>query len=302
MSSSIVYIFILSLIISSFEVNAQKKAFDQAAENKKRLAFENTLDSLFLKEKFERIIDLCNRQHPDYLQPACDFNLIGTYYFLGDSAACWKLLNKEIAEYSKGDADAYALSNLLSKDYTSYRKFLQNSTAKNYILSKIDSIYLTEPVSDKENGIKLLHLLIEDQWVRNTSSLYDHFKPERRHLLPSQMDSTQAIQAQRDHSTSVFNFYRTRNKVFSKAEVGRIYYWQLSLFFHEWDLARRNFYHELVKQGVENGILSIENQANFEVGTEYIIMGVDDFFKHREEIQEKYRKKYSLPNYRIRLM
>ena len=74
------------------------------------------------------------------------------------------------------------------------------------------------------------------------------------------------------------------------------------LFFHEWDLTRRSFYHELVKQGVKDGALNIEDQMNFEIGTEFIKMGVEDFFSHRAEIQEAYRKKYSLPNFRIRLM
>lgn len=76
----------------------------------------------------------------------------------------------------------------------------------------------------------------------------------------------------------------------------------MMLFFHEWDLKSREFYYELVRQGVKNGALKIEDQMNFEVGTIFIVMGVDEFFKHREEIQEEYRKKYSLPNFRIRLM
>lgn len=294
----LILIFISSLLITSFESRGQEKAFDPSTD-KERIAFENTLDSLFLEHNFKLIIELCHQPHPQYLNPACTFNLIGTYYFSGDSVACWRLLNKEMAAYK---ADAYSLENLLSKDYTSYKKFLINSTAKNYILSHIDSVYMTEPVSDKENGMELLHLLIEDQWVRYTSSLYDHFKPERRHLLPGHMDSVQAIQAQRDHATRVFNFYKARNKVFSKAEAGRIYYWQLMLFFHEWDLSRRSFYYELVKQGVKDGALNIENQMNFEIGTEFIKMGAKEFGLHREEIQNEYRKKYSLPDFRIRLM
>lgn len=299
----LISIFLLSLVIASFASGGQDKAYDQPAADKERIAFENTLDSLFLENNFKLIIDLCNQPHPDYLQSACTCNLIGTYYFAGDSVACWQLLNVEIARIkSYADADAYSLNNLLGKDYTSYRKFLINSTAKSYILGHIDSLYRTEPVSDEESGMKLLHLLVEDQWARNTSSLYDHFKPERRHLLPSPMDSAQAIRAQRDHCTKVFSFYKAHNKVFSRAEAGRIYYWQLMLFFHEWDLTRRSFYHELVKQGVKDGALNLEDQMNFEIGTLYIKMGTEDFFKHRAEIQEEYRKKYSLPNFRIRLM
>ena len=284
----------------STESSGQEKAFDQAAE---RVTFENRLDSLFIENNYKFIIDLCKQPHADYLQSACTYNLIGTYYFLGDSVACWKLLNKEITRIqSNADADAYSLDNLLDKDYTAYKKFLLNSTAKNYILCHIDSFYMTEPISDKEHGMKLLHLLIEDHWVRRTSSLYDHFKPERRHLLSSRMDSVQAIQAQRDHATRVFDFYKTQSKVFSKGEVGRIYYWQLLLFFHEQDLTRRSFYHELVKQGVKDGAFNIENQMNFEIGTEYKKMGPNEFSLQREKIQEEYRKKYSLPNFRIRLM
>jgi len=297
---NIIILFIVIFFIPSFETFGQEEDWEVA--RREGVKFSNTLDSLFLENKYEQITEICN-QPSRIFNSVCTFNLIGTYYFLGDSLKSWELLNKVIADYSDGDSDAYTLNNLLSKDYTAYKKFLINSTAKNYIVSHIDSFYMTEPVSDKQSGIILLHLLIEDQWVRNTSSLYDHFKPERRFLLPSKMDSMQAIQAQRDHSTKVFNFYKKQNKVFSKAEVGRIYYWQLLLFFHEWDLTRREFYHELVKQGVKVGALTLEDQANFEAGTEYIIMGSKEYFNHVQEITNQLIKKYSLPsNFRIRLI
>jgi len=299
----IIAIFLLAFIGVPFGSCGQEKALDQVAADKERLAFENTLDSLFLANNFTEIIDRCSQPHSDYLNRACTFNLIGAYYFSGDSATCRRLLNKEIATIrSYADADAYSLEGLLHSDYAAYKKFLINSTVKNYILDLIDSTYMAGHFSDKKNGMELLHLLIEDQWIRNTSSLYDHLKPEKRHLLPARMDSTQAMQAQYDHCVKVFNFYKARNKVFSMAEVGRIYYWQLMLFFHDQDLSRRSFYHELVKQGVKDGVLDIENQMNFEAGTELIKMGIEDFFLHREEIQEALRKKYSRPGFRIRLM
>ena len=90
--------------------------------------------------------------------------------------------------------------------------------------------------------------------------------------------------------------------MFSKGEVGVMYYWQLMLFFHEQDLTRREFYHEIVQQGVGNGTLKIEDLMNFEVGTRYFQLGVVEFFKQRDAIQEEYRKKYSKPTFRIRLM
>ena len=130
------------------------------------------------------------------------------------------------------------------------------------------------------------------------SSLYDHFKPDRKHLLPGKIDSTDAIKAQRDHCTKVFNFYQKQNKFFSKTEVGIIYFRQLLLFYHERDLERRTFYHRLVKEAVASGILKIEHQMNFEISSEFIEMGAKEYAKHRLEIQERYRKKYSKPEYR----
>src|SRR5690606_26194321 len=168
----------LNFFIASVESFGQEEAWEIA--RREQAEFANTLDSLFLENEYHQIIDIC--VHPgEGINPACTYNLIGVYYFLGDSAKSWELLNKEMTDYK---SDAYSLDNLLSKDYAAYRKFLVNSTAKAYILARMDSFYRTEPVSDKENGLELLHLLIEDQWVRRTSSLYDHFKPERRHLLP----------------------------------------------------------------------------------------------------------------------
>lgn len=293
-------LFLIILILANFEYFGQEAKLSYEDINKEKVIFTNMLDSLFVENRFNKIVEICNQEHPEYFGRICTYNLIGTYYFLGDSVESWRLLNKEIREY---DSDAYSLDNLLRVDYTSFKKFMIFSTAKNYVMNYIDSFYLTSPVSNKENGIELLHLLLDDQWIRHTSSLYDYFKSERRHLLPSKMDSTQAILAQLDQCTTVFNFYKKHNKIFSKEEVGRIYYMQMMLFFHEWDLERRKFYHEIIIKAVGNGVLEMEDRANFEAGTEYIILGVDEFFKQRAELEESYKKKYSLPdNYRIRLM
>ena len=294
-------IFIVSIGFTIFTSFGQEG--NSAVKGVSKIDFLNTLDSLFHEDELTPIITICNGSQPDYLIPICNSNLIAVYYFLGDSVKSWNLLDREIKP-AKGYPDAYSLAeDILTRDQASFKKFLRASTAKDYILRYIDSFYMTELVYDKKNGLELLHLLVEDQWVRNTSSLYDYFKAERKYLLSSLMDSMQAIQAQRDHSTKVFNFYKNKNKVFARAEVGRIYYWQLMLFFHDWDLERRKFYHQLVIDGVESGALKMEDRANFEAGTEYILLGVDEFFKQRATIEESYKIKYSLPEtYRIRLM
>ncbi len=262
----------------------------------------NTLDSLFLKKEYKQIIDICN-QPDNSSSSACSYNLIGAHYFSGDSLEAWNLLDKEIAKHKAyPDADAYSLGNLLAEDYTGYWKFLRESTAKDYIFSLIDSLYGVETVLKKRDGLELLHLLIEDQWVRNTSSLYYKYKPERKFLLPSDMDSIQAIGAQDDHRAKVFNFYKSKKKIFSEMEVGRAYYSQMMLLFHETDLKRREYYHELLLDAVKNGAFEMKDRANFEAGTEYWTLGVDEFFKQRAELEANYKKKYSLPDdYRIRL-
>lgn len=296
-------VFIFNMILF-FLPGAKGQSVDYEAIKRENIKFSNTIDSLFLEHKYQLIIDLCNRPHPDYLNTTCTYNLIGTYYFLGDSVNAWGLLNKEIDRLKgSADANAYSLDNIFSTgDFTSFKKFQIKSTVQKYVLKIIDTFYMTEAISDKENGLELLHLLLEDQWIRRTSSLYDKLFPERRFPLPSQMDSAQALQIIKDHCSKVFEFYKERKRVFSKAEVGQIYYWQLMLFFHEQDLIRREFYHSLVMQGVKAGALKIEDQMNFEIGTHYIELGIDEFFKQREAIQAQYRKKYSKPDFRIRLM
>lgn len=295
---------LILLCVLFFLPAAKGQGVDYEVARKEKVKFSNILDSLFLEKNYALIIDLCSGPQPDYLSSICTCNLIGTYYFMGDSVKSWELLNKEINKLKAiNDINAYSLDNVFSTgDYTSFKKFQINSTVKNYFLKIIDSFYKTEMVSDKENGIELLHLLLEDQWIRRTSSLYDKLFPERRFPLPNQMDSTQALQILNNHCTKVFKFYKEHNKVFSTAEVGKMYYWQLMLFFHEQDLIRREFYHELIKQGVKDGSLKMENQMNFEIGTRYIQLGIDEFFKQRELIQEEYRAKYSKPDFRIRLM
>lgn len=293
-----ILLFLILNIFACARSIAQEKGVAQSTADQERIHAINTLDSLCLKVKYQEIINFCN-ESKYHSSSICTYNLIGAYYLLGDSSIAWSLLDKEINRITSNQSNSpYALGVLLGEDYSSYKKFLMTSTAKSYIVSIMDSLYMMESYTEKESGKELLHLLIEDQWVRKMSSLYDHFKPDRKYLLPSNIDSTDAIKAQRDHSTEVFNFYQKQNKLFSKTEVGRIYYWQLLLFFHERDLERRTFYHRLVKEAVASGILKIEHQMNFEISSEFIEMGAKEYAKHRLEIQERYRKKYSKPEYR----
>lgn len=294
---------LLLLIINIFVFThtvAQEKDATQSSADKKYIHVINTLDSLFLKGEYKAIISFCDESKYE-LNSVCRYNLIGAYYFSDDSAGAWRLLNNEITRITSNNSSAHSLDILLSGDYSGYKKFLLASTAKKYIMGIVDSIYMLEPVTEKESGRELLHLLIEDQWVRKMSSLYDHFKPDRKHLLPSKIDSMDAIMAQRDHCTKVFDFYQKQNKLFSKTEVGVIYYLQLLLFIHEWDMTRRDFYHKLLKEGVTSGAFKIEAQMNFEMSTQFIEMGALEFSKHRDEIQEEYRKKYSKPEYRYHI-
>ena len=298
------YKILLFIIINSFACArsiAQKNNNTPPTVDTARLHVINTLDSLFLKGEYQRIINFCNESQYRF-NSFCRYNLIGAYYFSGDSSAAWRLLNKEITRISSDQSSSsYSLVHLLSNDFSSYKKFLITSTAKSYIISIMDSLYVMEPVTKKESGKELLHLYIEDQWVRKISSLYDWSKPGRKYLLPSELDSIDAIKAQRDHSTKVFNFYQKQNKFFSKTEVGIIYYWQLLLFAHEEDLGRRSFYHRLVKEAVASGVIKIEHQMNFEIRSEIIEMGIKEYVKRRLEIQDAYRKKYSKPDYRYRI-
>lgn len=292
---------LLFLILSIFAYArsiAQEKGVAQSTADQERIHAINTLDSLCLKVKYEEIINFCN-ESKYHSSSICTYNLIGAYYLLGDSSIAWSLLDKEINRITSNQSNSpYALGVLLSIDYSSYKKFLMTSSAKSYIVSIMDLLYVMEPITEKERGKELMHLLIEDQWVRKMSSLYDHFKPDRKYLLPPSIDSMDAIKAQRDHCTEVFDFYQKQNKLFSKTEVGRIYYQQLLLFFHEWNMTRRDFYHKLLKEGVTSGAFKIEAQMNFEMSTQFIEMGALEFSKHRDEIQEEYRKKYSKPGYR----
>ncbi|MBW7913830.1 MAG: hypothetical protein H3C54_09090 [Taibaiella sp.] len=291
-------LFLILNIFACARSIAQEKGVAQSIADKERIQAINTLDSLCLKDKYQEIINFCD-ESKYHLSSVCTYNLIGAYYLLGDSATAWRLLDKEINGITSNSSNSpYALDVLLGEDYSSYKKFLLISSAKNYIINTIDSLYVMEPITEKESGKELMHLLIEDQWIRKMSSLYDHFKPGRKHLLPGKIDSMDAIKAQRDHCTKVFDFYQKQNKLFSKTEVGRIYYRQLFLFFHEWDMTRRDFYHKLLKEGVTSGAFKIEALMNFEMSTQFIEMGALEFSKHRDEIQEEYRKKYSKPGYR----
>lgn len=295
-----VTVFILNIILSISLCFAQE---EWEIERSEKVRFSNTLDSLFLQNEYQQIIDLCNQQHPHYLNTTCTYNLIGAYYFLGDSVNCWKILNSEVDRIkSYPDANAHSLSIILnSGHFTSFKKFLILSSVKSYMLNLIDSFYMTESVTDKRSGLELLHLLIEDQWVRLTSSIYDKLNPERKFPLPIIIDSMQAIQAQREHCTKVFHFYKKHNKVFSKEEVGEICSRQKLLFFHEWDTNRRIFYYKILKQAVDNGVLKLEDQMNFEAANTYIQLGSEKYFKQLEVTQNSLRKKYSKPNYRIQL-
>ena len=165
-----ILLFLILNIFACAQSIAQEKGVAQSIADKERINAINTLDSLCLKDKYQEIINFCSESNY-HLNSVCTYNLIGAHYFLGDSIIAWSLLDKEINRITSNSSNSpYALHLLLGEDYSSYKKFLMTSSAKSYIVSIMDSLYMMESITEKESGKELMHLLIEDQWVRKTPS------------------------------------------------------------------------------------------------------------------------------------
>lgn len=127
-----ILLFLILNIFACAQSIAQEKGVAQSTADKERLHAINTLDSLCLKDKYQEIINFCN-ESKYHLSSVCRYNLIGAYYLLGDSSIAWSLLDKEINRITSNPGNSsYALDVLLGEDYSSYKKFLLISSAKNY--------------------------------------------------------------------------------------------------------------------------------------------------------------------------
>lgn len=289
-----IFFFICVLLCSSI-LSAQ--TFDEREQSK--LQFTNYLDSLNSKDRFDLIIDTCTKELPNYLSAIQQFNLIGAYYYLGDTFKARELMNEALVQQG---IEARSALNILSIDYAVYKRYLLENKMKDVILDYMNDKFKCEDHSEELLGLELMHLYVHDQWLRYSSDVYNKLKTGRTYLHRTGMDSTVFMYLQELHTDTVFSFYRKTERLFSQKEIGTLAFVQSALLFHEWNLERRDYYHTLVKNAVMNGDFSEELLMNFEAGTQYIILGIEEYFKRREEIQNELRIRYNKPDYHIRLL
>lgn len=98
-------------------------------------------------------------------------------------------------------------------------------------------------------------------------------------------------------TTDIFEFYTRTGKFFSENEVGSVYYFQFLFLLHEGNLKRREFYLDLIKKAVKEGVFPLRREIEFQIGTELIQKDLPMIPSVPSEILEKYRKIYNLPEY-----
>lgn len=289
---------ILMMLILLGKLPAQETKTAKSQPNKELVLqkeFINKIDSLFVHRQYTAIIEECNKEQPYYNQnnqKTADYNLIATYYFMGDKEKSFTLLENKIKSYTT----VFSMIDILMGDYTGYRQFTEVPEIKRYLMNTIYQKLEEENITDTKNATILLKLILDDQLTRHMSKSHTKVASQTRFPYEHLLDDSTIRYKKRQTRKDVLDFYKKTGKIFSKEDVGSIYIYQLALFFHEDDLERREFYLGLIQEGVKNEIFSLRQEINFQIATEMVERGNISKYPP-SEIIEKYRKQYNMPNY-----
>lgn len=261
-----------------------------------RIAFRNAfiqkLDSLFVQEQYAAIVAECKKEQPDYNRKAADFNQIAACYFMGEKEKAFALLDHSM----RTCPNTFAILDILTGDYTGYRQLLAVPEVKAHLMTGIYQKLDEETLSEKEHARALLACIIADQWNRYMSSGATMRLSKTRFPYPYLEDRSITQSKSKQISTDVFEWYQETGKLFSKAEVGSLYPYQLLLLFHEPDLSRRAYYLELLQAAVQQDIFPLVQEINSRIATELAATG-DISSLPSPELVERYRKEYDMPDY-----
>lgn len=256
--------------------------------------FINKIDSLFTHQQYTAIIEVCNTDQPHYNRQAADYNLIAAYYFMGAKEKALALLENLLKRHST----VFSMTDVLKGDYTSYRAFLAIQTNKDFVLDHIYSKFSEENVQDIDNAKIILKLVLDDQLTRHNSKMYTKVKSQTRFPYQYLLDDSISNEKMNQTKLDVFAFYKQTGKIFSKEEVGSIYNDQFILFLHDNNLERRAYYLKLIQKAVKDKYIIIKREIDFQILTElYTKEGDVNIFNAPEELVDKYRKLYHMPDY-----
>lgn len=282
----------------TFDMAEVKAALRQ--QEKERQALRQHFDSLFLKKKYQKIIEECDSRASDAQRNSVvRYNAIAAHFFAGDTALSRALVEKELAKYTSG----FAASTLLSENLTGYLYFLSVPGNWEYIEKRVQAIAMlaAEKHTEKEKEVQLFDFFIADQKNR----LFHDYTAENqgRPYKFTRYKTKEAFDATAEEvCKEIFAFYKKEGKLFSAAEVGELHYIQLVFLLHESDTERRAYYLELMDKAVHDGVFPINKKLDFLIASELIRVNWEHMTKVVAEQEQKLRVEYDLPDYTFSLV
>lgn len=272
-------------------------------QENEREGLRQHFDSLFLKKEYKSIIKECEiKSLEQHLDGVVKYNLIAAHYFAGNKAMSRTLIQQALKNYASSGIGA---STMLSENYTGYLYFLSIDENWNYIEKQVNDIAQQAAIAKKdmepEKEQQLFGFFIADQKNR---LFYDYKANDQNRLYKFGNYKTQQTFEDEVEQIckEIFNFYKKEGKLFSKSEVGELYYIQLVFLLHDSDPKRRAYYLDILNNAVTVGVFPIDKKLDFLIVNELIKVNWENMTQVVTEQENKLRIEHQLPNYRFSLV
>lgn len=284
--------------------NSEKREQERKERYLRIDSFANFMDSLFANKEYQKILDIYYDTTNYKFRDIKTGNAIAAYFMLGDTLRSDSIITS-IANCcnKKGTANASEAHWKLQFDNSvGWVYFLNNPYNKNKIDTLLSDILKLQQLKNQKIAKKILLLYINDQYCRKqTDIFYWNISGTRRVPKFFELDSIGYQKMQKQTTDDVFNLLQESKRIFSKEEIGvDLAIELLFLLIHEDDMTRRDFYLQLIKEGVESGICTKSNIVNFILRTEYIQAGSEGLEKYMKGLDARIAelvKEYDVQNY-----
>lgn len=254
---------------------------------KQRKVFSDFTDSLFMEGEYNHLINICRQKLADKnLKKVAQYNLVGAYYKVGKSDSSRAIINRIKENTGK---HYFKMGDMFSLHYSSLIYYLQNEKNRADIENYIITEYRKENYPKTKEGINLIRLLNNDQWIRRSD-----FANEKKSDYINWTEQ-EFKEADRQQESALYELLSKNNGLFTKAEVGEyMFIMQFLLMAHDSDKKHRNLYLSYVKKAADDGICLKTRILDFILRTDVLNMGWEKFKKIEKERTEQLKAEYNI--------
>lgn len=252
-----------------------------------RKVFSDFTDSLFMKGEYNHLINICRQKLEDKnLKMVAQYNLVGAYYKVGKSDSARAIINRIKENTGK---HYFKMRDMFSLKNSSIIYYLQNEKNRADIENYIITEYRKENYPKTKEGINLIRLLNNDQWIRRSD-----FANEKKSDYINWTEQ-EFKEADRQQESALYELLSKNNGLFTKAEVGEyMFIMQFLLMAHDSDKKHRNLYLSYVKKAADEGICLKTRILDFILRTDVLNMGWEKFKKIEKERTEQLKAEYNI--------